>query len=516
MQVLKPLSAAAVGSLLCGLAALLPPALPPAQAVPAVLTQDNDNARTGQNTQETKLTHANVNVHTFGKLFTRRLDANVNGQVLYVPNLTVNGAAHNVIFAYTSNNADGSPCSLYAFDADDAAQSAPLWHRPLTASARWTTATPVIDLQTNTLFVLTKPNDDNGPTHLRAFSLLTGQEKPGSPITLMASVPGTGDGTKNGHVLFRTSHANDRAALLLLNGVVYAAFAHNSDSFPYQGWIFGYRYDGAKFTKTALFCADPNGGDAGIWQAGKGLAADNSGNIYCSVGNGTFDANSGGKDYGMCYLKLRASTLKVVDYFAPYNEQSLSDQDLDLGNSGPLLIPNTNRLFGGGTKYGSVYLLDRSNMGKFTPNGPDNVVQEFNGVTGNDKVGQNGVCWDAGKYKYVYLWAHDSPLYAFRYDPTAGKFNPAGAFAQHNNTNGGSLCVTSNGTANGIVWAIANNAVFHAYNASDVSQQLWDSNENAARDSIGSAGHFQFPTVVNGKAYVPTGSASIVVYGLLP
>ena len=509
-----------------GLAALGPLSSPRASAQVAVLTQNNDNARTGANTAETVLTPAAVGAGQFGKLFTLAgLDASVNGQALYVPGVTVNGAAHNVLYAYTSDNRDHSNCGLNAFDADT---GIPLWHTLLPLSATYTTATPVIDPAAGTMYVLTKTdNDDTGQTFLRAFDITTGAEKTGSPVQVTASAPGTGDGSVGGRVSFDGPaasgrfHANDRPGLLLLNGVVYIAFAHNSDSFPYHGWILGYKYDGTKFTQTASFCTTPNGGDGGIWQAGKGLTADANGYIYCSVGNGTFDANTkgitAGTDYGMCYLKLRASDLSVADWFAPFDEQGLSNSDLDLGNSGLVGIPGTTRLFGGGTKFGAGFLLDSANLGQFTSNGPDKVVLRLNGLTGNDSVGQNPVAWDAGAAKYVYLWANGSNLEQFRYDPAVGTFSPAGIYKQSSGlTSGGSLAVSSSGASGGLLWGVGSDGVVRAFDATDVSKApLWTSALNSARDGLGSPGHFQFPTVVNGKVYVGTSGRSIAVYGLL-
>ena len=520
---IRPLTAALALSLLSGLPAQM------VRAQNAVLTQNNDNSRTGQNTAETTLTPANVNTSQFGKLLTiTGLEANVNGQVLYDPSISIAGITHNVVFAYTSNNQDNSPCGLWAFDADTGAK---LWHTPLPNSATYTTATPVIDPATNIIYILTKTdNDATGSTFLHALDITTGAEKTGSPVQVKASAPGTGDGSVNGVVSFDgtastgTFKANDRPGLLLLNGVVYTAFAHNSDSFPYHGWILGYTYDGTKLTQTAKFCATPNGGDGGIWMAGKGLTADAAGFIYCSVGNGTFNANVGGKDYGMCYLKLKASDLSVVDYFAPFDEQGLSNSDLDLGNSGVVGIPGTNRLFGGGTKFGAGFLLDSSSLGGFTPNGSDKVVLRLNGLTGNDSVGQNPVAWDASAAaKYVYLWANGSNLEQFRYVPgvgvpdTTGTFSPAGIYKQTSGlTSGASLAVSSNGGSNGILWTMGNDSVVRAFDATDVTKTaFWTSAQNSARDSLGSVGHFQFPTVVNGKVFVPTNAHSIVVYGLL-
>ena len=486
---------------------------------PAVLTQHNDNARTGANLSETALTTSNVNVNQFGKLFTRTLDANVNGQVLYVPNLTIGGITRNVIFAYTSNNADNSPSSVYAFDADDPAASAPLWRHQFTANAaRWTTCTPVIDSANKIIYVVTKDTNNSGLTKLHALDLLTGNEKTGSPITVAASVPGTGDGSNGGVVTFDSAQANCRPGLLLLNGVVYFAFAHNTDSYPYHGWVFGYSYNGTQFTQTAVYNTAPDGGDAGIWQAGKGLAADGNGNIYLGTGNGSFTANSGGTAYGMSYIKLATPALTVLDYFAPYDESPQSAADLDLNNTGLLNIPGTNRVFGGATKFGSVFLLDSTNMGGFTSGGPDKAVQRFNGVSSNSNVGQNPVAWDASaSSKYVYLWPKNGEIKQYNYDASVAKFNPAGVWKQTNGfTNGGSLAISANNGANGILWAIGYNSVFHAFDASDLSKtELWNSNQNGARDNLGSVGKWQFPTITNGKVYAPTGSGTIVAYGLL-
>jgi len=450
------------------------------------------------------------------------LDANVNGQVLYAAGVSLNGATHNVLYVYTSNNTDNSPSSLYALDADTGAT---LWHTPFPAlSATFTTCTPVIDPATGIVYVLTKSsNDDTGVTYLHAFNMTTGQEEQGSPVHVTASAPGTGDGNVNGVVSFDGPassgrfHANDRAALLLLNGVVYTAYAHNSDSYPYHGWVLAYKYDGTKFTQTASFCTTPNGGDGGIWMAGKGLTADNNGYIYCSVGNGTFDANAGGPDYGMCYLKLRASDLSVADWFSPFDEQAQSNQDLDTGNSGLVGIPGTTRLFGGATKFGAGFLLDSTNMGHFTSGGPDKAVLRLNNLTPNDSVGQNPICWDASSSKYVYLWANGAPVEQFSYNASTGTFTPAGIYKQATSlTQGGSLAVSASGASNGILWAMGYDSVVRAFDATDVSKPLlWSSAQNSSRDGLGSVGHFQFPTVVNGKVYVPTNSRSIVVYGLL-
>ena len=220
----------------------------------------------------------------------------------------------------------------------------------------------------------------------------------------------------------------------------------------------------------------------------------------------------------MCYLKLHTPDLTVADYFAPYDEKGNSDSDLDTGGGGVLNIPGTPMIFGGGTKFGTAFLMDSTNMGQFKPGGPDRVVNRLNSISGNDSVGQNAVAWDAGASKYVYLWPGGSNLEQFQYLTSANAISPNGVYKQTAGlTGGGSLTVTANGNSAGVLWAAGNNGVLYAFNASDVSlTQLWNSNQNPSRDSLGSVGHFQFPTAVNGKVYVPTGNGKIVVYGLLP
>ncbi len=510
------------------LALALPAVLSAAALVPqaaqaqAVLTQNNDNARTGANTQETALTPYTVTAARFGKRFTiSGLDANVNGQPLYVPGVTLGGARHNVLCVYTSDNADHSPCSVYAFDADGGQQ---LWHTTLPNSATFTTATPAIDQAAGNMYVLTKTDtDDLGSTYLHVFDITTGAERPGSPVQVRASATGRGDGNVGGVVSFDGPassgrfHADERTGLLLLNGTVYTAYAHNSDSYPYHGWVLGYKYGTGGWTQTVSFCTTPDGGDGGIWQSGKGLTADGQGYIYCSVGNGTFDANTGGRDYGMCYLKLTPD-LKVVDYFSPFDEQAQSNQDLDTGNSGLTLLPGTNRLFGGATKFGTGFLLDSSALGGFTAGGPDKVLDRLDGLTGYDSVGQNPVSFDAGGARYVYLWANGSELEQFRYDPNVGTFSPTGVYKKTSGlTSGGSLAVSAAGTAGGLLWGVGGDGVVRAFDAVDVSKApVWTSAQDSARDGLGSVGHFQFPTIVAGKVYVPTGDGRIIAYGLLP
>ena len=478
----------------------------------SVPTQHYDNTRSGAYTTETQLTPANVNVNTFGKLFSVTLDASVNGQVLYVPFVTVSGVVHNVIYAYTSENgSNNSPSSVYAFDADNGTQ---LWRHQLTPGGEFMTCCPVIDTSTNTIYIVTKDNTGTGNTNLRALDITTGNEKTGSPIVIAASVPGTGDGSSGGVLAFNTADENSRPGLLLLNGNVYFSTSNTDDVFPWHGWLLGYHYDGTQFTQTGVFCSTPNGGGGGIWMGGSGIASDASGNIYVATGNGTFDANTSGGDYAMCYVKLSTPSLSVLDWYSPHDEASQSNTDLDLGGGGVAGIPGTSLMFGGISKFGSIFLINTANMGHFNAT-TDTALQRIDNLAPKNAF-TSPVVWNDGTDSYIYIWPVGADLMQFQYDPTVGLLNPAAIYKQvTGNTNGGGMVVSSNGTSNAIVWAVGQDKVVRAFSATDVSQpELWDSSLNSTRDGIPSVVHLSFPMVANGKLYVPYVDG-ISVYGLL-
>jgi uncharacterized repeat protein (TIGR03806 family) len=487
-------------------------ALPWSLRAMEVDTQHYDLERTGSNPNETSLTPANVVQATFGKHFTVSMNANVNGQALYVPGLSIAGTTHDVLFAYTSNNVDGSPCGIYAFDADSG--GTPLWSRSLTSAARYTTNTPVIDPAAKIMYFVSKDTNNEGANWLHAVDLATGSEKAGSPVEIGGSVPGTGDGTSGGLITFPATHANCRPGLLLVNGIIYLGFSFNSDARPYHGWIISYAYNGTAFTRTGIFCVSPNKEAGGIWQAGKGLVSDGT-SIFCATGNGSFDnALATGSAFGMCFLKLNAS-LQVEDYFAEASESSDSNADRDLGNCGPVFIPGTQVLFAGGTKYGRGHLVDATNMGHFSSSS-DACLQTISAGL-SSSVGQNPVAWNGGSAgTFVYVWSSGQGIAQYQYDAATKKFTNGGSPIHVGSaTNGGSLCVTSNGTANGVLWAVGNDATVHAYNAANVTSELWNSNQDSARDALPSVGHFQFPMVADGKLFVPTNAGTLVAYGLI-
>ena len=504
----------------------------------AVLTQHNDNARTGDNLRETLLNTSSVNVHRFGKLWTRYVDGYLYAQPLYVPNVRIPGhGLHNVIYLATAHN------SVYAFDADDPKAVDPFWRVNLGPSVpadevyttKWTdmrveigiTSTPVIDPSTNTIFVEAKTKE-NGTyvQRLHALDITTGAERPGSPVEIKASVPGTGMASVGGVVTFNPVKQLQRPALLLADGTVYLAFGSHADSPPFHPWIIG--YDARTLAQTCVFNGTPNGDEGSIWQAGMGMASDPAGNIYAMTGNGTFDANTGGADYGDSFLKLfpQPGGLKVTDYFTPYNQQSMNDNDLDVGSSGPMLIPGTSLLLGG-SKNGWLYLMQQDNLGHYQAKDDSQIVQSFPITRGN--CHGSPVYWNGPGGPQVYIWPEFAHLMAFRLTGGTLTETPASqsAVPVPDGMPGAFLSVSADGSkaGTGIVWSSAPydaNAnwetvpgILRAYDASDLSHELWNSKMNPARDDAGMFAKFCAPTVVNGKVYLSTFSKQLQVYGLL-
>ena len=349
----------------------------------SVLTQHNDNSRTGANLNETSLNTSNVNVSTFGKLFGMPVDGFVYAQPLYMPSVNLpNSGTHNVLFVATAHD------SVYAFDADTGAQ---LWQKslgtPVPSSVINTPniqvevgiiSTPVIDPSTNTLYVVAKTYENSVQIfRLHALDILNqGAEKLGGPIQIAAQYPGSGvsnDGA--GHVLFVAAKHNQRAALTLVNGVIYVAFASHEDYPPYHGWVLA--YSAANLQQLATYNTTPNGGDGGIWMTGQGLVADSNNNVYCISGNSTRATENAVGDYGESFLKLGLSgnALSVLDFFKPHNYDALNAVDNDLGVGGAVAIPGTAYIVGGG-KVGVLYLVNTNDMGQLQPT-TDRVVQEF-------------------------------------------------------------------------------------------------------------------------------------------
>ena len=503
----------------------------------SVLTQHNDNSRTGQNLQETVLNTSTVNVSNFGKLFALPVDSNIYVQPLYVPNLTIGGSTHNVVYVATAQN------SVYAFDADSG-NTTPLWTvnlgTPVPSQDICSTdptecpytdvipvigivATPVIDAENSTIYVVANTKDTSSKYHfkLHALDLATGAEKFGGPTEIAA----TG---------FAAFTELNHPGLLLVNGTIYLGFGSVGDFPTWHGYVMA--YDATTLQQVAVFNSTPQSnsvGGAGIWQTGNGLVADASGNIYAVTSNGNFDVNTGGQDYGSAYLKLGPSNLAVQDYFVPYNQSYLNPEtnNVDLGSGGPLLIPNTTLLVGGG-KDAVLRVVDTSNMGKF------NSVQDSNhqnliGAT-NPPIFGSPVYWDSPNLgPLIYMWGQGDYAKAWTFNAQTELLSTTPAMestfqgtAGWNDQAALSISANESTAGTGILWAsmpysgISNPGpvpgVLYALDATNLKTVLWDSQMNASRDSVGNYAKFVPPTVANGKVYLATFSGQLLVYGENP
>ena len=501
----------------------------------SVLTYHNDVARTGQNLNETILTRTNVNSSSFGKLGFLSVTGLVDAEPLYVPNLTVNGASHNVVFVATEHDL------VYAFDADTFAQ---LWQVSLTGANETTsddrgcgqvtpeigvTSTPVIDPAAGphgTIWVvaMSKDSSNNYYQRLHALDLTTGAELSGSPITVQATYPGTGDNSSNGNVVFDPAQYKERPGLLLLNGIVYTSWSSHCDASPYTAWVIG--YNSSTLQQATVIDLTPNGHMGSAWMSGAGLAADSSNYIYFLMANGTFDTTLDGngfpnqQDYGNAFVKLSTTNnqLAVSDYFTMYDTVSESNGDVDLGSGGALVLPDmtdsnnqTRHLAVGAGKDSIIYLCDRDSMGKFNGS-TDNIYQE---VTSN---GISGGVWAMPAYfnNTLYYGAVGDNLKAFAFSAAKLVTPPSSQSSEAFGYPGTTPSISANGTSNGIVWAVENNngGVLHAYDATNLANELYNSNQAAnGRDNF-SDNKYVTPMIANGKVYVgtPTG---VIVFGLL-
>lgn len=507
-----------------------------------VTTYHNDNLRSGQNLYETTLTTALVQESTFGKLFSQPVDGQIYAQPLVLANVLIHGkGVHTVVYVATEND------SVYAFDGNSntGSNANPLWQVSFINPAKGITTvpstdmgtaaiypqvgitgTPVIDPNNRTLYVVAATKE-NGTyvQRLHALDVSSGAEKFGGPVVIQAKVKGTGAGagSSNGYVSFDPFRSNQRPALLLLNGGIFIAWASHGleNAFAYHGWVIG--YNETTLQQMGAYCVTANGTQGGVWQSGDGPAADTLGNLFFISGNGTFDANTGGQDYGMSYIKMASKGgLKVVDYFTPYNEASESGQDLDLGSGGALLLPYQNGalhpyLAIGAGKDGVLYVLDRTNMGHFSASGNQQIVESIPNAFGGHGIYSTPAYWQGN----LYFWAPFGGLRIFQMVNGLVSTVPVAIGSTVFSSPGATPVLSSNGTSNGIVWAIQPDgygaglpAVLHALDA-HTAAELYNSSQAGSRDAAGPAIKFTPPTVANGKVYVPTAS-ELDVYGLLP
>jgi hypothetical protein len=503
-----------------------------AQTNVSIWTYHNDNARTGQNLRETQLTLGTVNSRSFGKLFSQPLDGWLFAQPLYLPGIAIPGkGTHNVVYVATEHN------SVYAFDADSnvGSNAQPLWHvNFLNPSAGvltvpiddygfdnppelGITGTPVIDPTNGTLYVVAMTKETTNTQfryvhRLHALDIHTGAERAGSPVVIQPSVAGTGAGSDSqGLIPFSSYNQLQRPGLVLLNGVVYAAFGSIGDMDPYHGWVLG--FDAQTLALVQVFNDTPNGDAGGIWMSGAAPASDADGNLYCLTGNGDFDANLGVQNFGDSFLKLTptGTNLLATDYFTPYDQALLNTEDGDLGSGGALVLPDEvgspdhPHLLVGGGKEGTMYLLDRDNLGQFNTDNDSQIVQSL--------IHSVGSIYSAPAYfnSYVYFLAFQDVLKAFSI--TNGQLSEA-PVSQGNTVfgfTGATPSISANGTNNAIVWTVqvdgwqsAQPAILRAYNATNLNEELYNSSQAETRDVLGPALKFTVPTIVNGKVYVCT------------
>lgn len=507
------------------------PATPVANAAD-VATYHNDIARTGQHLNETALTPATVKSATFGKLGFYSVDGPVDAEPLYLSSMAIAGGTHNVLYVATEN------ASVYAFDADTGAI---LWKTTTLANGETpsdslgcfqisptigVTATPVIDRSrgpNGAMYVVGMSKTGAGAYHQRihALDVTTGAELFGGPTEITASYPGTGANSSNGNVIFDPKQYAERQSLLLLKGTIYTGWTSHCDVQPYTGWVIAYSADTLK--QTSVLNLTPNGSGGAIWMSGAGMASDGT-SIYLLDANGSFDAtvNAAGVqvsgDYGNAFLKLGTTAgLSVADYFEASNTIQESAADEDLGSGGALVLPDLTDAAGtvhhlalGAGKDSVIYVVNRDSMGKYNPVA-DAIYQELAGQIA-------GPVFSMPAYfnNTVYFGAIGDTIKAFSISGARLSAAPVSHTPTSFGTPGATPSVSANGTSNGIVWAAENGniAALHAYDATNLANELYNSNQAGSRDQFGPGNKFITPMIANGKVYVGT-SSGVAVFGLL-
>ncbi|HEX4808252.1 MAG TPA: hypothetical protein VH325_04950, partial [Bryobacteraceae bacterium] len=494
-----------------------------------VLTWHNDVARTGQNLRESVLTPANVNTKTFGKLFVIAVDGKVDAEPLYVHGLSMpNRGTRNVLFVATEHD------SVYAFDADSGRE---LWHVRLLRAGETTsdnrncgqitpeigiTATPVIDRQQGphgVLYAVAMSKDTQGQyrQRLHALDLQSGAEQLGGPVEIAATYADA--------LAFDPKQYAERAALLLVNRTLYLTWTSHCDIGRYNGWVMA--YDARTLKQRSVLNLTPDGDEGAIWQSGAGPAADPQGNVYVMLGNGDFDSSLDARgfpargDFGNSFLKISEveSRLQLADYFTMFDVQSENDGDGDLGSGGPLVLPDmrdaggtVRHLVVGAGKDLNIYLLDRDAMGKFHAN-RNAIYQEL------PKAFKHNFARPIPAYfnGSLYYASTEDPLRQYRFRNARLLPEPASQTSMKFVYPGASPSISANGTRDGIVWVLENKdpAVLHAYDANDVSRELYNSDQAwFGRDHFGAGNKFITPMIANGKVYVGTRDG-VGVFGLL-
>ena len=491
-----------------------------ATAQNAVTTWHYDNARTGVNPKETILTPQNVNSEKFGKLFTQAVDGAVIGQALYLPNVTIpRKGTHNVVYIATMHD------SVYAFDADSAsgANANPLWHTSFlidgaTAipidiqgcepTTKWTevgiVSTPVIDSVAGTMYVVAKTYEHSSFVHrLHALDVTTGLEKTNSPVVIGGSYEAAG---KNN--VFEDAMQVNRPALLLENRHIYIAFGSNGcRGGREEGWVLS--YDDSTLQRDGVFDDEPSDSAAAIWQRGGGLSSDSVGNIYGATADGDFKP---GTNFGQSVIKLSqtGSSLQLADWFTPFNESYLDDHDLDL--SEPVLVlpdqagkyPHLMVAIG---KEGTVYLLNRDNMGQFCRTCTKTDTQIVEEITAFAPDTGALIYWNDA----VYTSGASAPIKALAL--TKGLLSETPIAQSKITTGGHSPVISANGTTGAVLWQLTGSYLY-AFDATTLAKLYGSGEASNNRDQVPAVPHFANLVVANGKLYVGTNN-SLVVYGLL-
>ena len=495
------------------------------------MTYRDDVGRTGENLTESLLTPANVNSSSFGLYRVLGVDGKVDAQPLYLAQLSIAGGTHNVVFVATEHD------SVYAFDP---VTGDTLWQVSLLPSGETpsddvgcnqispeigVTSTPVIDRSAGPhgaifLVAMSKDGSSNYHQRLHALDVTTGAELFNGPMSINPSYSSAVGGAKT----FAPGQYAERAALLLENHTIYTSWTSHCDVQPYSGWIVGYNESTLAQAGVLNVAADSDAGPS-IWMGGGGLAADSSGNIYLATANGAFDTTLTADglprngNYGNSFLKLSSTggSLTVADYFSPSNEVDESNADLDLGSGGVMLLPDVTdsggsvrHLLLGAGKDGNLYVINRDNMGKFKPS-TDMTWQQLNGIFPSTDFSTpaffNGT---------VYYGDVSNTLKAFPITAAKLSSSPSSESTTIFGYPGTSPAVSANGRANGIVWAVENagSAVLHAYDATNLAHELYNSEQAAGgRDQFGAGNKFITPTVADGMVFVGTPN-SVAVFAL--
>ena len=481
-----------------------------------VATAHNDPARDGANTSETILAPSNVTPAHFGKIVGYGVDGQIYAQPLVLSNVLMGSGANNVVYVATEHD------SVYAFDADDKTGT-PYWSVSLLAPGQspaassdsegispeiGITGTPVIDRAQNALYVVSMVHVSGAGNEfwIHALDLATGAEKFGGPKRINPTVSGTGYGSTNGVVPIEDG-CYQRPGLALGSGNVYVSFGHCS-----HGWVAA--FNETSLAQTAVYNTSPNGKGAAIWMGGGAPAMDANGNLYFETGvDADSTTNSG---YSDAFLKLSPS-LALLDYFQVSNNAYLTQNDADLGSGAPIVMPDNSSSFPheviGAGKDGRIFVVNRDNMGQFDPNANHVVQVVQSGTQQFDNFFDQPAYWNG----YVYYHAENDVLRQFSWTNGLLSTSPVHTGAVTYGVHGATPSVSASGASNGIVWELqvdgqpSGPALLHAYDATDVSKELYNSSMNSG-DAAGPAVKFTVPTIANGKVYVPAGN-QVDIYG---